>query len=464
MDFSLRFLFMFLFFTPVAVMLGLLRPFWGLCMLCFLYFFRPGIWSAPDWFRPWNWITLAVSVGWLLNAKTIRFHPIMGCALLFVLAYAYAGYNARVTSEVGIAATITIAKLIWIMWLTLQLVDTRKKVEAFFWANFLGMLWNLKTVLYEGISSGGQARVNVGIGQGGGANYIALIVNLFIPFLFMKLMYGKTSKEKKFAIFMLPLWMLSLVFTGSRSGLLGLGAIFGYVILRSKHKFLGIFGSLFLALLVIIVMPSSERERFVGAFKGGEEREGAAQSRIVVWGAALKMFSESPVHGVGPDNFQYLSFSYTGKYADQSWKKLSDGNRQGFVTHNTWLQTLAEGGLLAILPYLAMFFLVFWSMHRARKTPLPPDQQHHYKLMSYTMEGLIIAFMVSSTFGSQIKNDALWWFMALVACIRLNARNDLMAIDMAKVAEQRQARKDAQRARIADRARERAELQPTPGP
>ena len=42
--------------------------------------------------------------------------------------------------------------------------------------------------------------------------------------------------------------------------------------------------------------------------------------------------------------------------------------------------------------------------------------------MATSIEGLWVAFMVASTFGSLIKLDFLWWYMGLTAAMHLTAQ------------------------------------------
>ena len=106
------------------------------------------------------------------------------------MAFLIAAFFARTSRDYSFQAIDSIAKLIWVTFLTVQLVDTRKKLEIFLWVNIAGMVWNIKTILWEGITSGGEIRVDAGVAQGGGANYLAMILNMFVPFLFMKVFEG----------------------------------------------------------------------------------------------------------------------------------------------------------------------------------------------------------------------------------------------------------------------------------
>ena len=422
---SLRFIFMLL-YSPVACGLGFARPFYGLVALVMMYYFRPEVWGAPGWFRPILWITISVAVGWILKVKSFRFTGLMGLSFLALLGMVASAVVAAYDTETAVAAVWIMAKVIIVGFLTLQLVDSARKVDIFLWANIIGMLWNIKTILVLGLVGGGvkeDVRVDVGVGQGGGANYLAMILAMGLPLFFVKFMEGKRW-ERRFSAIMGPIYVLCIVLTGSRGGFLALFATSCYVVARSHRKVLG-FVSLAVCLLVFaLALPESQWERLNKGFKSGQERDFAAQSRILLWKAAWTMFTESPILGKGPDNFQLLSPRYAGFYAGNTIKKYQPGvPGRGFVAHSTWFQTIAEGGLAVAVPFFSMFLVAMLSLQRARRIPIrDPVLRGRIRSQSIAMEGLWIAFMTASTFGSHIKIDFLWWYMGLTSAILLNAR------------------------------------------
>lgn len=422
---SLRFAFM-LVATPAACLLGVLRPFWGLLALVFLYYFRPDVWSAPDWFRPQMWITVSVAIGWLIHVRTFRVHVLLGLALLVVLGHLGSALNAVVRMDTALDMVTVLSKLIIVQFLAMQLVDTPRRLNMFLWTNVLGMVWNLKTILYLGLFSTGvteDLRVDVGVGQGGGANYLAMILVMFLPFLMIRFQSGSV-KERFGAMVLIPLIMLCIVLTGSRAGFLATGATVLVMLLISNKKFLGIVTAGALALIFVVAMPDTQWDRLQKGVGAADQRDFAAQSRVLLWKGAVDMWQEYQWLGVGPDNFAYLSPRYAGFYAGRNIEAYIPGvDRPGFVAHSTWLQTLAEGGLVSAIPFLLMFPLAFFLLWRARAAPGPLDADGQLIRTSATaMIGLWVAFIIGSSFGSHIKLDFLWWYMGCVAVVDSMAR------------------------------------------
>ncbi len=426
---SLRFAFM-LVATPAACLLGVLRPFWGLLCLVFLYYFRPDIWEAPDWFRPLMWITVSVAIGWALHVRTFRTHILLALSLTVLVGHLISALNAVASVDLALNQVNVLSKLIIVMFLTMQLVDTPRKMNAFLWMNVIGMVWNLKTILYLGFFGTGvteDLRVDVGVGQGGGANYLAMILVMMLPMLFMKFQAGR-ARERTVALGLIPLVLLCIVLTGSRAGYLATGVTILVMTFLTNRKVLGLLTAGIAAVVLLLAMPQSQWDRLQRGIGPEGQRDFAAQSRVLLWEAALDMWSDHSVMGVGPDNFSLLSPRYAGFYAGRNMEAYAPGvERAGFVAHSTWLQTLAEGGLLSAIPFLLLFpvaLLYLWRCRRlARSDPEGPLIVAH----ATTMIGMWVAFIIGSSFGSHIKLDFLWWYMGCAAAL------DMMVQDRARL-------------------------------
>lgn len=420
--FSKRLLFMLL-YTPAAMIISVTRPFIGLLMLVSMYYFRPDIWAKPSWLREVMYITLAVIVGWLLNMKRLRWSGLMTLAVFSLLGMVIAsalGPSSSAGSRDAWYKTYQVFKMIVVMFLVLQLVDTPKKFTMFMWANVFGMIWNVKTILVLGLSGGNfdtAVRVDVGVAQGGGANYLAMVLAMTLPFFQVRLLEGRPW-ERRYALLMSPLYILCIIFTGSRGGFLSMFAAGLFVILRSRRKVMGLtLGALGL-IIFLAFLPQQQLDRFLkGVNPDASKRDFAAQSRVELWKAGWRMFLKNPVHGVGIENFIRHSAEEVGFYASHG-AKTREGKRSGFVAHSTWFQTLAEGGVLLALPFFSMFALFFAQMARVKKTRCrDPDLRRELASQATALQGLMIAFMVASTFGSHLSIDFMWWYFGLAAAL-----------------------------------------------
>lgn len=84
-------------------------------------------------------------------------------------------------------------------------------------------------------------------------------------------------------------------------------------------------------------------------------------SRAVMYATSWEMFKEHPVFGVGIFNFRQTRLKYLTGYKDI----LAYYGRSVDTNHNNYLRILTEGGLVSLLPYLAMLVLMFTVSLRA---------------------------------------------------------------------------------------------------
>jgi O-antigen ligase len=453
--FSLRFIFMAV-FTPIACGIALRKPFQGLVALVAMYYFRPEIWGAPTWFRPQMYLTAAVAAGWLMNMKEFRWDALMSLAAAITLSFFATSFVAMEDSGIAYDGAVVVMKLVIVMLLTLNLVDTPKKMNVFLWTNVVGFVYNLKSIYITGLSGGdvSQVRVDVGVGQGGGSNYIAMICGVAFAISYVRYLNAK-GRERTLALAMMGAYLLALVLTGSRAGYLSLAAVGMYYLARSNRKVVGALTLAGAAVVFFLVVPQAHLDRFKGvlgksqgdpfavAGDGGRGRDFSAQSRIILWmDGAVPMFLERPITGVGLDNFPLASPRYVKFYASRSFDPYVPGvKKRGFVAHSTWFQTIAEGGLLVSVPFFALFLVSFWKLGSVRRMRSQRPEAALLKTQALQLEGVLIAFVVSSTFGSHIKIDFFWWYLGAIGAVRLMA-DRIEAADGA-------ARRGARRAAVA---------------
>lgn len=142
---------------------------------------------------------------------------------------------------------------------------------------------------------------------------------------------------------------------------------------------------------------------------------GSFQSRVDYWHAALEMFKSHPLFGVGLDRFGQ---NY-GQYAPQIQVVQGQGTDNA---HNVFLQLLATGGLLVILPYLFLLAVIFVSAVRSIKKANGKTQIDLVALFSIWLALLFISAISIDNLGV-----AIWFWIiggALYGITRHRHPND----------------------------------------
>lgn len=123
-------------------------------------------------------------------------------------------------------------------------------------------------------------------------------------------------------------------------------------------------------------------------------------SRLDLWDAALRMWIERPLTGVGPDNFRHLY----GRYLDMThWDRRLHSN-------NLYLELLAGWGIMGTLAFAGFAFLIASHWLRAQRTTVGSDV-----VRSLALGASLVAFFIHGLldyFLSFTSNYLLFWMIA----------------------------------------------------
>lgn len=178
------------------------------------------------------------------------------------------------------------------------------------------------------------------------------------------LLLGDHSKLFKVVVVgSLPLYLMTLLFTGSRTALAGLFLI-AIVMLWFLKKHLRLFFlALSLSLLIGSMIIHIDRVLYRGqmynqiakrVFVGTEE---ANDTRVLLRNAAYEMGKEHPIMGVGSGQFPNLSAPYLEDLGKDITTKHFKTATAFKVAHNTFMTYFAERGLLGLLLFMGLLLM-----------------------------------------------------------------------------------------------------------
>ena len=145
--------------------------------------------------------------------------------------------------------------------------------------------------------------------------------------------------------------------TGSFQGLLMIAVGFVLVAVTKIWQFKKVGGYVASGLALIGAVPVLMGFANTGPLASRVYR-GSLQNRFDYWHAAIGMFKTHPIAGVGLDRFR----DYYAQFAPQHQVV------QGQMTdnaHNVFMQLLATGGLIVIVPYVFLLGVILWDSVRA---------------------------------------------------------------------------------------------------
>lgn len=161
----------------------------------------------------------------------------------------------------------------------------------------------------------------------------------------------------------------AILYTGSRGGAIALAAIFVMVVaLRPVSRWALLGGAAAAAAVAFVVAPASYGDRLTSITSvvgSGVESTGdsALRGRFSENLAALRMFADHPLVGVGVANFPV-------RYLDYSQEIGLDTRVEERAPHSLYLEALAETGVLGAAALFYLLWLAVRGPWRARKTLL----------------------------------------------------------------------------------------------
>jgi O-antigen ligase len=213
---------------------------------------------------------------------------------------------------------------------------------------------------------------------------------------------------------------LAAMLTGSRGGLVATACMLVAAVVfggrwRGRLVVLGIVVALLGGFYITALAPSTVRERFTQTAGLSPEQEG----RTTIWTVAERMVEAHPVEGVGAGNFQVSSKKYVlqpGSLARSD--EIFIGNK---VTHNTYLQTAAELGVIGLVLFLGIIAFSFWCLVAAA--------QRFRRLRDIRAEALtrslivaMVGLLAADFFISEMFSKQLWLMLGIGPAVLAMAR------------------------------------------
>ncbi len=401
---------------PFAVM----RPFFGLLVFSWLAYMR-----APDmtWtvglYRPSLWIGIATVAGVLLHREE-RLMVLEKRTVLLGLFFAAVAVSALVAPDIAAAAgsesffafasrigskgeqhgsLIDLAKVVFIALLTTGLVRTPDRVRLLLLvvAGSLGLL-ALKT-LVQGALNTGLVMHGPGGGIGDNNDYgLALVMTL-------PLLVYVAREEKGFLMRVVLCGMAvacvgGVLLTRSRGGAVALAVMaFVWIVTLRKNPW-----ALILAPLALAAVAVLTPHEFVGRLRSltAGAPDPSTQGRIVAWEKAANMAGERPVFGVGPGNFMTY------------WDSVPpESTAAPIVAHNTYLQILAESGVVTLAIYIVLLGITLGSLAYTRWKA----EESWRASYAHAVFLSLVGFMAGAMFLSRTHFDLLYHLVGISVAI-----------------------------------------------
>ena len=216
-----------------------------------------------------------------------------------------------------------------------------------------------------------------------------------------------------------PLCVFAVFLTLSRGGLVALGAsLIAAIVVAGRRRgvVLGLAAAAVLATVIYFgaFAPADARDRVLD-LEGGT-------GRTDIWTVGWRMVEDQPLRGVGAGNFPVASIHYLLEPGALLRTDFIVDNPK--VAHNTYLNVLAELGVVGLALFLAIIaFPLWWAARAVGFAARAGDRQ--LEVLARAMVVVIVGLLAADFFGSRQYSKQLWLLLGLCPVLLQISRAEL---------------------------------------
>jgi O-antigen ligase len=225
---------------------------------------------------------------------------------------------------------------------------------------------------------------------------------------------------RKLALAAVALSCVGIVATMSRGGFLGFVAAICAVLLFS--------GRLFKSLLLVAVLGAGSYPFLPDEYKAdmksiSDPSDSTRRERIYSWNRAIDLFVKSPVVGIGAGNYPWrvTEVELTDRaLIEREGQRLLGGR----VSHSLYFTLLPENGLLGVVAYFALVFIVFQRAWRVIRRPRRDTDDPAIRTIAQFIVIALIGYSVAAVFISVLWYPHFWLMAGLAMLLSPKAKMD----------------------------------------
>lgn len=413
-----------------AILPILAYPFWGIVFFVWISIFRPEQLAWGETFgRLHLLVAVATFISWLVNQRQSRHHglsrvPIQVWLMLALYAASLIVTLVAVDPDVSWEFSTILGKALLFGFLLSRLVDRPSRVQ-----------WYVRTVaLAAGLlalwaifqyHAGNERLENIGTALPD-SNVFAITLVMLSPMVVHIARFDR-GLWRLTGFAMTAFMLVAVILSQSRSAFLSLATVGVLLILLARKRALALAAVGLAGLALLYTAPDVWWERMHTITFEQQDMDGSAFNRIILWEIGMRVFEANPVAGVGLEGFSNAKEALAEEYRPQidpvSHMMIFGRYR---VVHNTYVNWLAEGGLVLFTPFL--LFLLSGII-----VPLPrPPEGASREILAVWQAGRgipigILGFSVGAFFLNANYNELFYWQVVLAGVVRVVLRLELAA-------------------------------------
>jgi probable O-glycosylation ligase (exosortase A-associated) len=189
----------------------------------------------------------------------------------------------------------------------------------------------------------------------------------------------------------------------SRGAILALGAILGFLWLRSRAKIVTAPILVCLLLVGVMAMPAKYMDR-LSTFENVMEDE-SFRGRLDAWEVAWETAKDRP-----------LGAGFDGPRQPEVWNEYLP-DRTARASHSIYFMVLGEHGFIGLGIYLAILFVCWRNLQRIRKMAAGSDELVWARDLALALEVGIVGFLVGGAGLPMAYYDGFFALLAMTTCL-----------------------------------------------
>jgi probable O-glycosylation ligase (exosortase A-associated) len=224
---------------------------------------------------------------------------------------------------------------------------------------------------------------------------------------------------KKAALIGIVLLPIVIVLTQSRGAFIAMSVLGLFAIMGSRRKLRLVGIVAILAMVAVLATPESAWHRFALLRNATSveslqqvDPEGSAEQRFEIWKVAAAIIRDHPLTGVGLGAYSYAHEQYVRA---GGFSQIAAGKRD---THSTYLNVMAETGIVGFALFMAIFGLAMVQADRVRRRVRERFPRFSQQLLFLNLG--LLGYLLAGIFGSFSGLSFPYIYVALlVAMTRL---------------------------------------------
>lgn len=255
----------------------------------------------------------------------------------------------------------------------------------------------------------------------GDANYYGQLLLVVVPIALYLLFDGRTRLARLVGLACAGILTVAVIFTYSRGDALALGAIAIAAVIFKRPNPLLIVGGVIALVLALPLLPSNYMARLTTVLdvaQGNQQTiygEDSIRGRAGATQAAIEMFADHPLFGVGRENYPLYQLEYL---SGTGFAKVA----KGIPPHNLYLEVAAEHGVMGILVFGGLLLVAWGALMDARRRFKWVRATREYELTGW-LAIAFIGYLVTAVSLHGAFLYILWMIISLIAAVRLIARS-----------------------------------------